>query len=84
MVKYEYNTKKLLEKNPQLKSIILENKRHNPNYTDESITRLTEYSLKASKLKGEELTKFKRSTDFLSLGKLDKEIMYKIMQFIEN
>lgn len=83
MVKYEYNTSKLLKKNPKINSLIFNNKRHNPNYTSESVIRLTEYSSKASKLKGDELVEFKKSTDFLSLGKLDKEIMQKIMEFIE-
>lgn len=84
MVKYELNTKKLIEKNPNVKSIISENKRHNPNYSDESIVRLKEYAAKASKLKGDELVELKRSTDFLSLGELDKEVMFKIMEFIQN
>jgi alpha-beta hydrolase superfamily lysophospholipase len=84
MVKYEHNTLKLINKNNTIKSIILENKRHNPNYSDEAIKLLTEYSLKASKLKGEELVELKKSTDFLKLGELDNEIMYKIMEFVEN
>jgi dipeptidyl aminopeptidase/acylaminoacyl peptidase len=84
MVKYELNTKKLIEKNPNVKSIISNNKRHNPNYSDESIIRLTEYSSKVSKLKGDELIEFKKSTDFLSLGELDTEVMYKIMEFIQS
>ena len=84
MVKYDLNTKKLIEKNPNVKSIILEKKRHNPNYTDEAVVRMSEYSLKASKLKGEELIELKKSTNFLALGELDNDIMYKIMEFIQN
>jgi hypothetical protein len=58
MVKYEYNTKKLLEKNPQLKSIILENKRHNPNYTVEAVQLLNKFSKDRTNLfKQKNLTK---------------------------
>ena len=84
MVKYELNTKKLIKKNTSIKSIIFNNKRHNPNYSDEAIIRLTEYVSKSSKLKGDELVEFKKTTDYLSLGELDINVMNNIIEFIEN
>ena len=83
MVKYELNAKVLIKKNPTIKSIIVENKRHNPNYSLDAINRLKEYSNKAKNLKGDELVELKKSTNFLLLGELDNEIMYKIMEFIQ-
>lgn len=83
MVKIEYNTLKLIKKNTKIKSIILDNKRHNPNYTEEAVKKLSEYSHLVKTLDEDEVIELKKKTDFLALGELDKDIMNKIMDFIQ-
>lgn len=85
MVKYETSTKRMEKscKNSGVSFLIVEDKLHNPQYTKQSVVLLKEYSLKLRGLAKEEADNLKRNTDFHALGKLDSEVMNKIVNFIK-
>ncbi len=61
---------------------ILENKKHNPNYSLEAINRLTLYTQELKTKTKEEVIIYKKNTNFHKLGELDDEIMKEIVLFL--
>ncbi|MGM9969948.1 MAG: alpha/beta hydrolase family protein [Anaeroplasma sp.] len=66
------------------KFLIVNGKNHNPNYSDNAIKLLDEYSKKTKILKDDDLLKYKQDADYHAMGELDNEVMLKIVDFILN
>lgn len=86
MVSYAYNTAELKKKclNPRISYYITAGKRHNPQYTAEAVQALQEYSLRLQGLSPQEAEEFKKNTDYHELGRLDCEVMDRIVDFIND
>lgn len=74
--------KKLKNKN-NINFIIVDNKNHQPQYTAKAVKRLNEFSNKINTLSTEDQIKLMENTNFHDLGRLDKEIMNKIIDFFK-
>ncbi len=64
--------------------LILNNKDHNPDYTDEAVKKLKDFRTNLGVLKGDELIKYMKSLNFRKLGELDKNIMEIIVNYFSN
>ena len=84
LVNFESHTKLVMEKFPNLNYIINENRGHNPNYTDESISNLNKYLTESKNLNPEEKEELKKKTNFLKMGELDPIVMDKIVDFLKS
>ena len=71
--------------NKNVEYLIMKNKFHNPNYTDEGIKLLVEFVTGLNKFKDdkEKLEEFKKTRDYHKMGSLDEEVMEKILKFIK-
>lgn len=69
-------------KNKNIKYNIVDNKYHNPNYSDSAINNLVSYSKSLSGKSKEEIIEIKKNTDFHKLGELDIDIMNDIVNFL--
>ena len=85
MVNYYKNTFLLTEyvKRNDVSFIILNGKRHNPNYSKEAIDYTVEVTEKLTSLPNEEKLDYRKSLDYQLMGKLDLEIMDKIIKFLD-
>ena len=84
MVKYYKNTYLLTEyvKKDNVKFMILNGKKHNPDYSDEAIAYTNEVLGKMSQLPKEEIDDYKKNLDYQLMGKLDAKVMEKIIDFL--
>lgn len=71
-------------KNTNIKYNIVDNKFHNPNYSDSAIESMVAYVNSLSGKTKEEIIEIKRNTDFHKLGELDNKIMDDIVEFLKN
>jgi hypothetical protein len=71
--------------NKNVEYLILDNKYHNPNYTDEGLKIMVEFVTECAKYKNdkEKLEEIKKNTDYHTMGSLDEDIMNKILDFIK-
>lgn len=85
MISYINNTNKIINKckNKNIVYKIVDNKYHNPNYSDEAINNLLKYSLSLNGKTNEEIIQIKNNTDFHKLGELDENIMNDIIKFLK-
>lgn len=84
LVKHDINTAKIKEKYPNFSYIIMNNKKHNPNYTLKSVEKLTEYYAKMKVTSKKEMDEYNKTVNFHELGELDPVIMDQIVDFIKN
>lgn len=84
MISYEKNTLFIQNKckNKNIKYNIVDNKYHNPNYSDFAISNLISYSASLQGKSKEEVIEIKNNTDFHKLGQLDNDIMDDIVKFL--
>lgn len=85
-VKFDDSTRIMEEKfrdNERYKFIIMDGKKHNPQYTYEAVKKLYDYYAKAKKLKGEELISYMKSLNWHELGEMDMDIMNQIIEFFK-
>ena len=85
MVNYNLNTGLLKKNLPNYSNILIEtvnNKIHNPQYTENAVKLLNEYLAKLHSLDLTKQKELKSQTNFHDLGELDLDIMDKIEKFI--
>ncbi len=86
MVPFNASTKILEDKfkdNERYKFLILDGKKHNPQYTYESLRKTNEIFMKLKELKEEEMISFMKGVNFHELGQLDMDIMNQIIDFFK-
>lgn len=69
-------------KDKDIKYLILNNRRHNPPYTDEAMVLMNEFFKGLNTLKGEELKEFKRNFNYEKLAEIDPQVYDKVVDFI--
>ena len=71
--------------NKNVEYLILDNKYHNPNYTDEGLKIMVEFVTECAKYKDnkDKLEEIKKNTDYHTMGSLDEDVMNKILDFIK-
>lgn len=86
MVKYYLNTYLLTEyiKSDNVKYLIINGKRHNPNYSSAAIDYMIKINEELALLPKEEKVKYRENIDYKLLGSLDEEIMDKIVEYFDN
>ncbi len=84
VVKFDIGVGEIKEKttNKNVLYIINDGRYHNPNYTDEALQMMFKFYQESSKLKGEELSNYKKNFDFHKMGELDSNIMDRIVSDI--
>ena len=85
MVKYYLNTYLLTEyvKRDDVKYYITNGKRHNPNYSNEAIKYTIEVTEELNKIPNEVKLEYRKSLNYQLMGKLDEEVMSKIIDFFD-
>lgn len=84
VVKFKYNTNKLMKKLNNASYLIVDDRDHNPHYSLSSVLALREYSEKVSKMSQEEATLFMKTVNFHSLGELDYDLLDKALKLLLN
>lgn len=64
--------------------LILNNKDHNPDYTENAVKKLKEFRTNLGVLKGAELIKYMKSLNYRELGELDNNIMDVIVNYFSS
>lgn len=85
MVKYDYHTKKLIDrcKNNHVQYLILDNKKHNPDYTEDAVNYMLSVNKELKTMTDENAKlEFRKSWDYKRMGKLDEEVISEILKFI--
>lgn len=86
MVKYYNNTYLLTEfvKRNDVSYIIMNGKKHNPNYSNEAIKYTKEVMEKLNEIAdANEKIEYRKNLDYQLMGKLDEEVMKKIVDFFD-
>lgn len=84
MCKYDYHTKYLEDnlKNENVKFLILDNKKHHPDYAIEAIEYMDIVNKEMKRYKKHELVIYRKSLDYKLMGKLDDKIISEILLFL--
>ena len=81
--KNTYVLEKRIKRN-NLKFIILNGKKHNPDYSDDALQYALECNKEMSQLKGEKLLIYRMKIDYQRMGEIDNNVFSKIIDFLNN
>ena len=86
LVKFKYNAGFLQKKitNPNINYLIVDGKKHNPDYSSKAIEYTTQVLNKLHSLTKEEAQEFRKDINYHLMGELDNVIMEKILAFLNN
>lgn len=86
MVNFDYHTKYLMDnlQNENIKYLILENRKHNPDYSLDAINYMSQVYTKLNSLNESDKKEYLKTVDFKKMGVLDLDIMNQILAFYNN
>lgn len=85
MVKFNFHTGYLKEinKNKKVKFIIFNNKRHNPDYSDQAVEYMKKVVTEVRQLNNEDKVIYRKEIDYVLLGELDDNVIKQILDFLK-